>query len=390
MASTGKASPPVEPDPSSDVLSTAKSRVQRLRLSGASIYDELLPDRSELFFPDDELELLLAEQLAGHILTGPIRTRSKLAKMLVATSLGYPPPASFRREYPRFPGQDLDVYVQTSNNLQIWNEEVSPDRRYVLIRPNETGEVVGLRVVRGQQIANWDLTGTLTSKYQAKRAGLSITESKLVSPADTDLFGEVLKPGVPPDFVLARQTSRSTPLEGQILPIAELYERLLTLTGRKLAPVRSEQDRVRGELLQEEVCQAIGLSGHDNHGQWPDIVSQALEVKLQTSPTIDLGLVLPSDESLAPTLNPRLRHCDARYLVAYGQPLSDGSTLIEAIVLATGQDFFNEFRQFGGLVQNRKRQIRLPDSLFQPIRRPDQPIQRIEVLQEPQFPKLFD
>ena len=94
-------------------------------------------------------------------------------------------------------------------------------------------------------------------------------------------------------------------------------------------------------------------------------MSQALEVKLQTSPTIDLGLVLPTDKTPAHDLHPKLRHCDARYVVAYGDLDHTGMTTITAIVVVTGEDFFLEFNQFGGLVQNKKRQIRLPNRLFE-------------------------
>ena len=38
----------------------------------------------------------------------------------------------------------------------------------------------------------------------------------------------------------------------------------------------------------------LGYSRYEDKGQFPDIRHQLLEVKLQTSPTIDLGLVLPS------------------------------------------------------------------------------------------------
>ena len=119
-------------------------------------------------------------------------------------------------------------------------------------------------------------------------------------------------------------------------------------------------------MLQSAVCQTLGLGDHRNHGQWPDIVSQALEVKLQTSPTIDLGLVFPTDESPALTLGEGIRHCDARYLVAYGEIGPIGLTTIRSVVVSTGADFLSEFDQFGGLVRNTKRQIRLPRGLFEP------------------------
>lgn len=152
-----------------DVLLSAQARASAIRAAVISIYEPLIPNQTHLFFPDDELEALLAEELVGMTVAGPLRSRSKLAKELVSVALGYQCPTAFKRTTPRFPGQDLDVYVQTNDNLQIWNQEVSPERRYVLIRPDHSGLVISVRIVRGQQIALWDRTGTLTSKYQAKR-----------------------------------------------------------------------------------------------------------------------------------------------------------------------------------------------------------------------------
>ena len=86
---------------------------------------------------------------------------------------------------------------------------------------------------------------------------------------------------------------------------------------------------------------------------------------MQTSPTIDLGLVLPTDTGPAYALGARVRHCDARYLIAYGVLNDEGATTITDIVVTTGSDFFSEFQQFGGLVQNKKRQIKLPQGLFE-------------------------
>ena len=210
-----------------------------------------------------------------------------------------------------------------------------------------------------------DRTGTLTSKYQAKRHN-ERAGSKLVSPTDTENFSHILHPVDVPSGVLAAQRSSELPKAGEVLPIAGLYSRLLGLVGQRLRAVGAEQDRVRGELLQSAVCRSLGLREHRNYAQWPDIVSQILEVKLQTSPTIDLGLVFPTDEALALALGYGIRYCDARYLVAYGEIGPLGATTITEVVLATGADFLSEFTQFGGLVRNVKRQIRLPRWLFEP------------------------
>ena len=345
------------------VLVAARARVEAVRGSNLTIYDAVLPSHSDLFFSDDELEVVLSDDLVGRQLAGPIRTRSKIAKQVVATALGYHPPSTFKKTRPRFPGQDLDVYVQANDNLQTWNQDVSPERRYVLVRPDDMGIIRAVRIVRGQQVASWDRTGTLTSKFQAKRIS-GRSGSALVSPLDTERFREVLEPGPVSSRVLGAQSSGERPSLGTVLPIAEVYRRVLALVQSQLPPVAAEQDRVRGELLQGSVTRALGLATHDNRGHWPDIVSQALEVKLQTSPTIDLGLVLPTDPGPAVALSPALQHCDARYLVAYGQVDRSGVTTIDEIVVVTGADFFDEFVQFGGMVTNSKRQIRLPPDLF--------------------------
>lgn len=326
-----------------------------------SIYDPLI-EYPEAVFTPEELEELLAHELAGCVFAGPIRTRSKIAKEAVCEALGYPVPPSFSRVKPRFPGQDLDVYVQQHDNLQVWNEELSPTRRYALIRVDEVGQVLAVRVVEGTDLAALDRTGTLTSKYQAKRRSGGATGSTLVSRMDTPRFIAELDPA---DHLNERTLREllpvSAPEYGAVLSVGALYDRLLGLVGREMEYSTSE--RLRGELLHRLACEELGLGSYADTGKFPDIVCQALEVKLQTSPTIDLGMVTPDSEGPAVTLSPRLRHCDARYLVAYGS--HDGRWVrIEHVVVSTGADFFSEFQRFGGLTQNRKLQLRLPSGFF--------------------------
>ena len=348
---------------SSELVQSALNRAESIRRHGFDIYESVEATEPALLFPDRELEAYLDHVLVGQILAGPIRTRSKLAKQLVAEALGYERPSSFMRTTPRFPGQDLDVHVQQDDNLQIWNQEVSPERRYVLIRPDANDIVRRVRVVRGQQVAEWDRTGTLTSKYQAKRIP-GRSGSLLVNESDTDLFLDVLQPAGLAAGDLQDSLSSDTPIPGLVMPISQLFDKLIHLVGIEIGVTGPGQDRVRGELLQALVSDFLGIGEYANFGQWPDIVNQALEVKLQTSPTIDLGLVLPSDTAPARALGPKMRHCDARYLVVYGHLMPTGGVKLTDVVMATGEDFFSEFVQFGGMVKNQKRQIRLPVDLF--------------------------
>ncbi len=328
-------------------MRTGKSVVRAISASGLTIYDPLL-DRPHLFIPNDALEALLGKGLKHLVLDQPLRTRSKVLKSKVCSVLGYPVPKVFRKTQPRFPGQDFDTYVQKSNNLQIWNEEISASRRYVIIRVDEKDVVTKVRVVTGDAIAAYDTTGTLTHKYQAK-AKMPPTESYLVSATDTaNVIGRLIT-AVPPAWP-------------NFLIIGQLCEKLLKLIGTTIINPGITQERNRGGSLHAAVCTVLGdLIWRDN-GQFPDVKEHLLEIKLQTSSTIDLGLVRPNSTEPINDL-PMFRHCDVRYAVFYGSVVPMGVRL-DHVILSTGADFFRYFHLFGGLVMNRKYQIPLPGDFF--------------------------
>ena len=340
-----------------------ESTFNAVQQSGRSIYDDLSDDL-ELVYDIVELENRLNANLVGQVWNYPIRTRSKVAKQAVAEVLGYPVPSSFRKTQPRFPGQRLDISVQMADNLQIWNEEVDPGRRYALIRVTNEGVVARVRVVTGEVIALWDRTGTLTSKYQAKRR-TPAQGSKLVSPSDTEDFVAALGPGNVEPIDLRDLSPTIRPAPGSVLDIEHIHERLLRLVGVEFVDPGVTQDRSRGIVVQQLACEALELAEYGDIGQFPDILCQALEVKLQLSPTIDLGLVLPDSTSAAQELGFGLRHADARYSIVYASRPASGRILIDAVVTSTGRDFFTEFQRFEGNVQNRKLQIPLPRDLFE-------------------------
>lgn len=325
---------------------------EAIRRSGLTIYDSL-ESRPELFIEARLLQLLLRAGLTGLELKYPLRTRSKVLKSAVCDVLGYPVPKVFRKTRPRFGGQKFDTYVQKSDNLQIWNEEICPGRRYVIIRVSKDDVVVGVRVVDGEVLALLDRTGTLTQKYQA-RSRLAVTGSLLVSVRDTANVRKRLGSGM-------GKGGAGGPNAGTFVAIKHLFEVLRGLCGTVLTDPGADQDRTRGGGLQRAVCERIG-GGYTDAGQFPDIVEQLLEVKLQTSPTIDLGLISPdSAERLAGL--PAFRHCDVRYAVFYGGPAA-GGVRVEHVVVVTGEDFFSFFQRFEGKVLNKKLQIPLADGFF--------------------------
>jgi hypothetical protein len=337
--------------------------VAAIRARNLSIYDPIEVGDPELWIPAPELQALLDEGLRGLSLAGlPLRTRSKVVKMRVCEVLGYPVPTSFKKTQPRFPGQKFDTYTQKSNNLQIWNEELSVSRRYVITRISSADVITRVKVVTGDTLALLDTTGTLTSKYQA-RCILGAEVAELIAARDT----KRLLPFVAPDIDLGLiATPIFHPAAGQILPIAAIFTRLSTLIGRQFADTGADQDRNRGAALHRLVCEALGYSTYQDNGQFPDVRHQLLEVKLQTSPTIDLGLVTP--ESTEPLDVPmiagqQIRHCDVRYGIFHATVVA-GMVTLTHFFLTSGAAFFTRFPQFQGKVLNAKLQIPLPADFF--------------------------
>jgi hypothetical protein len=337
--------------------------VSAIRRSGLTIYDRITVGDPVLWIPTSELQALLDKGMRGMSLAGlPNRTRSKAVKERVCQVLGYPVPRSFQRTQPRFPGQMFDTYSPKSNNLQVWNEPLVPTRRYVLIRVSDTHLVSRVKVVTGDVLALLDTTGTLTRKYQA-RCIPGVDRTQLITAKDTSL----LAPLVTPQVDLCRvATPVQEPQGGQLLPIAVILERLSPLLGRSFTDAGFDQERNRGAALHRLVCTALGYSSYQDDGQFPDVRHQLLEVKLQTSPTIDLGLVRPnSTEALdVPMIRGKqVRHCDVRYAVFYGRPAAEQVRLTH-VFLTTGEGFFGRFPQFQGKVMNAKLQIPLPADFF--------------------------
>jgi len=340
-----------------------RNYVKSVADSGLTIYDPIEIGDPELWVPTPELEAILDEKLRGISLAGlALRTRSKVVKESVCRALGYPVPSSFKKTQPRFVGQMFDTYAQKSNNLQVWNEELSPTRRYVILRVDEVDQIARVKVVNGEELAQLDTAGTLTQKYQARLIP-GVASEELVSPTDTD----ALLPHTRAWANLAQTVSPiDHPAHGLILPIGEVFERLRGAVGRSFPDAGWDQERNRGAALHRIVCERLGYADYRDDGHFPDVRNQLLEVKLQTSPTIDLGLVRPSSEEpldVPQIAGTQVRHCDVRYALFYAQ--TDGAEVtLTRLYLTTGASFFSRFPQFGGKVLNKKLQIPLPSDFF--------------------------
>lgn len=344
-------------------LPSADDYVYNIQNAQITIHTPIHIGDPNYWIPDEFLEELLNRNLVGLNVNYPIRTRSKFVKQAVCRALGYPVEQTFPKYQPRFTGQNFDTYNQQSSNLQIWNEEISPQRRYVIIGINDQNFIFKVKVISGYELALLDTTGTITKKHQASFIPSLNANIELISSLDS-VF---LAPYLANSSYMPSSSTKPTafPTQGEVLPISEIFRRLSTLIGKSFPDPGPTQERLRGAELHKLVCSALGYSNYADDGKFPDVKHQLLEVKLQTSPTIDLGVICPNqiDNSGISINNTAMRYCDTRYAVVYG--ITDGVTVILThLVISTGADFFSRFTQFQGNVVNGKIQIPLPYNFF--------------------------
>lgn len=340
----------------------ANNYVENITNSGMTIHDPITIGDPNVWIPDQQLESILNESLCGRDVELPLRTRSKVIKQFICEALGYPIESSFPKCQPRFTGQNFDVYNQKSNNLQIWNEEVAPQRRYVIVGIDENERIHKVKVINGIELVDLDKTGKITTKFQAQ-FGHSNVDCELISDIDT----HTLLPYLSDETFLPNNeiSPIDYPSTQQILPIKEIYARLSTLIGQSFIDPGVTQERNRGAGLHNLVCHALGYSSYADDGKFPDIKNQILEIKLQTSPTIDLGIVCPNSEEgigFAVGSTP-VQHNDTRYAVFYAHTDNTDVTITN-LVITTGRDFFSRFPQFQGNVKNGKIQMLLPNDFY--------------------------
>ena len=324
-----------------------------------SIYDAIAPTDPFLYIPTKELEDILSNALNGLSLKGfALRTRAKVVKTEICRALGYPVPPSFRKIQPRFPGQNFDVYTQKKRNVQVWNEAVDAARRYVILRVNEEDIITGVKVINGDELASYDRTGTLTRKYQATMPSYGVdicSERDSATIENWSLYA---------NESLERVNPNCFPQRTQLLGIREIYRRLQPMIGLSVDYLDAVQERNRGARLHAMICEHLGYSLFEDDGTYPDIANQLLEIKLQTSPTIDLGLHSPEDGAAIVTLeNTVFRSEDIRYAIFDGE-VSGNSVLLKNLYLVTGADFTRYFPLFRGGGTNTKLQIPLPINFF--------------------------
>lgn len=330
--------------------------IQRSKLS---IYDYIDERNVNLFIPTPILQKILAESLVGLSLKDlPLRTRSKKVKTEICNALGYPVPKSFKRSRPRFVGQNFDVYTQKSMNVQIWNEDIDGNRRYVFLRTSDDDVIDSVKIISGDELVQYDRTGKLTQKYQAR---MKSYDKDICSANDTSLV-QNWKDDNTIDLLDANVAS--FPQKNELLGIRKIYELLSPLVGKEMPVLGAIQERNRGAYLQDLICSRLGYSISVDDGKYPDLKNQLLEVKLQTSPTIDLGLHSPEDgKKVFSADGVTFTSKDVRYAIFDGLVQGE-NVLLRRLYLVTGEDLPKHFPLFEGMKKNSKIQIPLPKDFF--------------------------
>lgn len=281
-----------------------------------------------------------------------------MVKKEICRALGYPVPPSFKKTQPRFWGQNFDVYTQKSLNVQIWNEDVDPLRRYVFLRVNEDDIITSVRVITGDILVQYDRTGTLTQKFQARMQPYT---DNICSRHDTPTVSDWI---IENNCSLLEVSPNEFPRRNQLLRISEVYRRLLPMVGSTINYLDAIQERNRGAELHALICNHLGYSYYDDNGTYPDIANQLLEIKLQTSPTIDLGLHSPEDGKPIATIGQTTFYSkDIRYAIFNGI-IRGNRVELRNLYLVTGDDFSSYFPLFQGKGTNKKIQLPLPYDFF--------------------------
>ena len=193
----------------------------------------------------------------------------------------------------------------------------------------------------------------------------SFNSNHLFSEKDTDNLKNLINRKISKLPETYTVKPNSIPSIENLLPISEIFNRLLPLVGMKINYIDAIQERNRGAELHKLICQRLGYQSYQDDGTYPDILNQLLEIKLQTSPTIDLGLHSPIDKQKIITINSQdIYSYDIRYAIFEGIVIDNKEILLKNLYIISGADFVDFFPLFQGKKQNSKLQLLLPNNFF--------------------------
>ena len=272
-----------------------------------------------------------------------------------------------------------DTYIVTtgeSYNLQVWNRH--PDSSNVLIRYKDGANVIRcndiLFVFAKLDSVKQEITsiivatphyivekfgkfGVPTIKHQMiisdlKRNVISSKEDKCLFFDDT----KNLEKYTNPTSIIKDADIFSIPKPNELLPLRTIKDKIVnSVIGSK---IEGPDTKTKGQFLEKTIASLLGfMTNNSLAGGYPDIPNQLLEVKVQDSPTVDLGKYSPSyptviNESMNLTTE------DVRYIIA----LTDKDGYVEGLIISPGINLCKEFTIVSGT--NYKCQRSIPMSFF--------------------------
>lgn len=326
-------------------------------------------------------------------LTGKTRTDgSNMRKLVLRTFAKFPlpepsPQSSYsiippkEKGVPRILLEYVDTYIVTTGNtynLQVWNRNPASNSIQVQYNFGETllsrdVRFVFLRVDSQTQTISSILV--LTPDYIESRFGRfgkpTIKHQIIIPPKVRDKALAQNPPGIfcsdtpalsqhtTGKYAIPTSPIGDKPIFGQLFSLQLLREMLVDgLIGEPLDQMATKN---KGQALERLVACLLGYRIRDAElleGNFPDIPNQALEVKVQDSPTVDLGKFSPQFEECVPSC-PRLTTLDVRYLIA----LTDAKTsIVQGIILCPGEKLGEHFSYVSDT--NFKCQRSIPMSFF--------------------------
>lgn len=336
------------------------------------------------------LQSLIGQQFS---LTGKSRTDGSNIRKLVARTLlqhilpDVAPEGTYEIVPPRNKGvpkilrEFIDTYIITTGttyNLQVWNRNPASDSvqvlyadgnrlsakdvRFVFVQVDPLAEQISSIVILTPEYIEktFGVFGKPTIKHQLIIPGQA--RSKILAQAHPVFMGEdtaKIKQIAGTRYQKPDKAIHNIPEVGEIFSLALLHTLLSpVLLDSFIAP---DATKNRGQTLELIVANTLvySISADDVlAGGYPDIKNQLLEIKIQDSPTVDLGLYSPQFEEELPDI-PEATTRDIRYLIALMNPKT---SLVEGLILCSGADLGENFTYVAD--KSFKSQRSIPMSFF--------------------------
>ena len=342
-----------------------------------------LPDLAKKLKP-----LIGAEfKLTGKSKTDGSNLRKFIADKLINSS---PPPHAEKKHYEVIPPKGVpkilleyvDTYIVTtgkSYNLQVWNRNPSSESvqiQYLKGKALHSGEVRFILVKIDPEKHKITAIAVLTPEYIVNKFGPfgkpTVKNQLIISSSSRQLVLSKHNGILFYDDAVGHKENinnlsffsiHDQPTKESLLPLSKIKEIVVNkIIGCYIAPAATKN---RGQRLEEMFGNALGYNINDNEllaGGYPDIRNQALEVKIQDSPTVDLGKFSPEFEVTVPDCG-NFTTRNMRYFIALTNPETN---IVEGAVLCQGSKLGLHFTYVPE--ESYKCQRSIPMSFFEDIK----------------------